>query len=48
MENQLYLKEQKSYLNGWMVYDTDPGAFYHEPLHKIINPIVGSYQELNL
>jgi len=28
--------------------EADPSAFYHEPLHKIINPIVESYPELNL
>lgn len=28
--------------------EADPSAFYHEPLHKIINPIVESYPELNI
>jgi len=28
--------------------EADPSAFYHEPLHKIINPVVGSYPEINI
>jgi hypothetical protein len=27
--------------------EAGPGAFYHEPLHKIVNPIVESYGDLN-
>lgn len=39
--------------NYWVISgpsngEPGPGAFYHEPLHEIINPIVESYPELNL
>jgi len=35
-------------ISGPSTGEADPSAFYHEPLHKIINPIVESYPELNM
>ncbi len=35
-------------ISGPSTGEADPSAFYHEPLHKIINPIVESYPELSM
>ena len=35
-------------ISGPSAGEAGTGAFYHEPLHKIVNPIVESYPELNL
>jgi len=34
-------------ISGPMAGKPDPSAFYHEPLHKIVNPIVESNVEIN-
>ncbi|MFN8256484.1 MAG: DUF4932 domain-containing protein [Bacteroidales bacterium] len=34
-------------ISGPMSGEPDPSAFYHEPLHKIINPIVDGNPEMN-
>jgi hypothetical protein len=35
-------------ISGPSTGKADPSAFYHEPLHKVINPIVENYPELNM
>lgn len=35
-------------ISGPSAGEAGTGAFYHEPLHKIVNPIVESYPDLNL
>ena len=35
-------------ISGPSTGEADPSAFYHEPLHKIINPIVEENPEINL
>ncbi len=34
-------------ISGPMPGEADPSAFYHEPLHKIVNPIVDSNEQIN-
>jgi len=34
-------------ISGPMPGEADPSAFYHEPLHQIVNPIVDSNEQIN-